>query len=251
VPTFDTSLVIRLLDLQVVGPDDWLLGKVDDVLLHADESRLEAVAILVGPGALAHRYPGRIADWWAAVSRRMNWSRTAEMAVVPLTEVTTVGSSVRVTPAAQDVLLDSFGLENWLRAHVVTRIPGAKAPEWPARAGGVPDWATDTEHRLSDLLAMTVRTPTGPRDGVRVVDVHGRSVRDTQERLGPVLLDRVSVGPRVMGSRLGYGTADLTGPAPVRGLVNAFHRDLRTYDWDAVERVSWRERTLTLSAPDD
>lgn len=181
------------------------------------------------------------------------------MAVVALDEITSLGSSVCVTDQARDVLLDSFGLENWLRRHIVGSLSGANTVAWPEQSDGVPARALEDKphippvpdddsahHRLSELLTMGVASTPAPVDGHRVVDVLGRSAGHEGTGVGEITVERLSVGPRVLGSRMGYGTDDLSGPAPVRRLVNALHRDLSVHGWESVEDVSWQDRTITL-----
>ncbi|WP_157508921.1 hypothetical protein [Luteipulveratus halotolerans] len=257
----DTSVVIRLLDHQLVGPEGWLIGKVDDLLLRTDDGgRLHVIAVISGPGALARRYPGLLGQWWGAVWRRFSAPPTPRPAVVPLTEVTGLGSDVRVTQAARDVLLDSFGLENWLRDHVVSRIPGARGDARPEPATEPPAWALDEwsaegvdprrddVHTVGDLLQMSVADEHGRPLG-RVTDVQASTTDAGTDVLGPMRVTGLLVGSRTLGSTLGYSTPELSGPAVVRRIVTAVHRHARPVGWDDVERVEWDAGRIVVREP--
>lgn len=58
--SFDDSAVIRLLDHQIVDADGHHLGKVDDLSLRQEGEDLLIDALMVGPAALAPRYPGLV-----------------------------------------------------------------------------------------------------------------------------------------------------------------------------------------------
>ena len=60
------SLGLRLLDHQILGREQEMVGNVDDVALEDRDGRLVAVGLLRGPGAWAHRQPAwRVLTAWS------------------------------------------------------------------------------------------------------------------------------------------------------------------------------------------
>lgn len=100
-PTGPIKLVAELLDLPIQDKDGRWCGVVDDVELSGSggkEARL--AALLVGPGA----YSGRMPEWLFAISRLVLGD---ELVRVPIAEVETIGSSVRLKCAATKLKLGS------------------------------------------------------------------------------------------------------------------------------------------------
>lgn len=255
--TFDDSLVIHLLDHQIVDGDGYFLGKVDDLALREDGGDLVVEALMVGPAALAPRYPGALGRWGWAIWRRLNDPADPGVTLVPLREVLDIGSDVRVSDGARDALLASSGLENWLRRYLVGRIPGAKGTGHPpGEEVEVPSWAATDHpdppergrpgrtHRLTELLTMVVHDRGGTPVG-RVTDVYGRDAHDS-EHAHAIRLTRVLVGPRMLGSSLGYSTPEQEGPAVIRWIVRALHRSARWRDWSDIGEISWGRGTAVL-----
>jgi sporulation protein YlmC with PRC-barrel domain len=121
--TFDLRL--RLLDRQVVDRDGGLICKVDDVELTAtDDGGYVVTALLAGPLALGPRLPGRLGRWTVALAKR--WSTDPEPAPrrIPFERVTELGSAV-VLDRSRDQL-GIAPLEDWVRTHVIDRIPGSR-----------------------------------------------------------------------------------------------------------------------------
>lgn len=247
--TFDDSVVIRLLDHQVVDADGRFLGKVDDLALSEDGSDLVVEALMIGPAALAPRYPGVLGRWGWAIWRRLNDPADPGVVLVPAREVLDVGSDIRVTDGARAALLASFGLENWLRRNLIGRIPGAKGAQHPGEA--VPAWAVGQEapergregatHRLTELLTMTVHDHAGTPVG-RITDVRGRATRHGEL----IRLTRVLHGPRILGSSLGYSSPEQEGPRIIHWVVRALHRSARWHDWSDLGEISWARNTAEL-----
>jgi sporulation protein YlmC with PRC-barrel domain len=118
------ELVLRLLDHQVVDPDGELVCKVDDLeLRETADGTYVVTALLAGPLALGPRLPGRLGRWVVALARR--WSADADPVPrrIPFERVTDLGSAVVVDRSRDD--LDVTPLEDWVRNHVVDRIPGS------------------------------------------------------------------------------------------------------------------------------
>jgi hypothetical protein len=100
--------------------------------------------------------------------------------------------------------------------------------------------------RLSDLLGSEVVATDGRKFG-QVEDV--RLVQD-----GPLLLpfgaalrvDRLVVGTRRVGTRLGYNRGGLRGPALLRTLFGVTERRTHNVPWEAVRE--WDGRTVLVDA---
>jgi sporulation protein YlmC with PRC-barrel domain len=100
--------------------------------------------------------------------------------------------------------------------------------------------------RLSDLLRSEVVDTNGRRYGT-IEDV--LIVQD-----GPLLLpfgaafrvDRLTVGTRRVGTRLGYNRGGTRGPWLLRALFGASERRAHEIPWDAV--VQWDGRSLLVRA---
>ena len=117
------ALGLRLLDHQILGRDQEMVGNVDDVALEERDGRLVAVGLLRGPGAWARRQPGALGRWGRAVWRRLDPREDPRPLVLPLDHVLSIGSAVHVDPWADAFLAGSDGLELWLRRHVVGAHP--------------------------------------------------------------------------------------------------------------------------------
>ena len=118
---------LEVLDRQIVDSDGRLAGKVDDLELAFPEGGTGSpyvVAIISGPGALAHRLGGRLGAWIEAAHGRLHEERPPRAARVPFSVVKSIGNHVEVS-VARDTL-ESDRLERWVRDHVIGRIPGAK-----------------------------------------------------------------------------------------------------------------------------
>jgi sporulation protein YlmC with PRC-barrel domain len=122
-PPFD--LALQLLDHQVVDPEGGMICKVDDIELarHRDGSWYVA-ALLSGPQALGPRLPGRLGRWVMAIGQRFSLHDRAEPHRIPFERVTEIGSAVTVDRRRDELRLAP--LEDWVREHVVDRIPGSR-----------------------------------------------------------------------------------------------------------------------------
>jgi sporulation protein YlmC with PRC-barrel domain len=245
------SLRLRLLDHQVVGRDQEMVGNVDDVALEERDGRLVAVGILRGPGAWAHRQPGALGRWGRAVWRRLDPREDPRPLVLPLDHVLTIGSAVHVDRWADELLAGTDGLELWLRRYVVGRIPGARGGDHPF-GGELPTARQDADldlepgtHLLSTLLGASVVHGDGS-DAGRVVEVRAVQVTELSSRVGPLLVTSLVHGPRRLGGGLGYREDPAMGPLPLGAALRWWHRHDAETGWADVRSVDWAASVVHL-----
>ncbi|MFL6025630.1 MAG: hypothetical protein ACJ72K_01765 [Friedmanniella sp.] len=119
------ELKLRLLDRQVVDPDGAMICKVDDVeLARADDGGFVVTALLAGPLALGPRLPGRLGRWTVALARRWSEDPEPQPRRIPFERVTELGSAVVLDRSRDE--LGIARLEDWMRTHVIERIPGSR-----------------------------------------------------------------------------------------------------------------------------
>jgi len=104
------KLVSQLIDLPIVDKDERWCGIVDDIELEGsagNDTRINA--ILVGPGA----YKGRMPGWAFWLVRKIAGGR---MARVPLNEIETISSVVRLKCTAEELKLHEVedGVRAWI-----------------------------------------------------------------------------------------------------------------------------------------
>jgi hypothetical protein len=119
------DLVRDLLDAQLVDPDERMLGRVDGILLELRAGRPpRIVGMEVGAVTLARRIHPTLARWLRAFAAR--WLPVPLRSVrLPLTLVRDIGVDIEVDvdPQTKRRLLR---VENWLRRHIVERLPGGE-----------------------------------------------------------------------------------------------------------------------------
>jgi len=136
------DLGLRLLDDQLFDSDEHRCGRVDDIQLEGKPgSRTEVSALLVGPGA----WPPRLRRPFSYVVAGIS---PDHMHVIPWSEVTAVGTAVRLSSTAKDL-----GLET----------DDGRSVQWT----GAPPRGT---MRVSELLRSTLVSGTGVQGG-RIWDV--------------------------------------------------------------------------------
>jgi sporulation protein YlmC with PRC-barrel domain len=231
--------VLRLLDHQIVGPGGEMLGNVDDLQLSERDGRLSVIALVVGPGGLAQRLPGRLGAWTGAIWRRLDPDPHPRPTTVPLRHVTSIGSALSVDDEGARVLLGAAGLELWLRRYVISRVPGAKGtgdqidPEGTGAAASV---AGGTEHLSAESPDPTTLFASA---------LIGSEVRDHEDVVIGVICELRCTGrppgrrqaelpvthfqytQHLAGSELGYAADPQQGPRLIRSLVRRWHRDDR------------------------
>jgi sporulation protein YlmC with PRC-barrel domain len=116
------NLTRDILDQQVVDRTGQRLGKVDGVILELREGQPPRIAALeVGPVTLVRRLNPRLAGWLQRLLRRYG-PRTDGTLRIPWSKVQAIGVDVRVDLAAEGTTARAW--EEWLRDHVIRRIPG-------------------------------------------------------------------------------------------------------------------------------
>lgn len=246
-PATPLRLVLRVLDHQLVGPEGELLGNVDDLELDIGRHGWVVTHLCVGPAALGRRLPGGLGRWTTAVWRRLQTRPDPGPAMVPMRAVTDVGSALTVDRAAADSLARSFGLEWWLRRHVISRIPGAK--------GGGDDRA-DQEPPIEAPEATAVARPyvgvsVSDLLGSRVLDADGVELgvvtellcdpRPTHRPAAGLRVTHLEYGVHAATSELGYNADSRQGPLVVSAVLRWWQRgnrvaaleDLRSLDLEA------------------
>lgn len=249
------ALGLRLLDHQILGREQEMLGNVDDVALEVCDGRLVAVAVLRGPGAWAQRQPGAPGRWGRAIWRRLDPREDPRPLALPLDHVLAIGSAVHVDPWADTFLAGADGLELWLRRHVVAKIPGARGGDHPF-GGCLPSRPRqDAEldlppgaHLLSTLMGARVIRGDGS-DAGRVVEVHAVQASEMSSRVGPLVITSLLHGPRLLGGELGYREDPDMGPHLLGTALRWWHRHDVETTWDDVRSVDWTARRVHLLGP--
>jgi sporulation protein YlmC with PRC-barrel domain len=111
----------EILDQQLVDRTGVNMGKVDGVVLEfRDGLPPRVAAILTGGHLLARRLHPRIESWARRLTR--GWGPRSDTPVrIPWSQVKKIGVDVKVDVGAEDVM----PWEQWVRDHIISRIPGA------------------------------------------------------------------------------------------------------------------------------
>ena len=113
---------LHLLDRQIVEQRTGrMVAKVDDVELDLEADVPVVTGLLCGPAAWGPRLPGVLGRAITGIHGRLHERENAGPSVIDYSHVVEIGSAVRVD--RRD--LGAHGLDDWLDAHVIGRIPGA------------------------------------------------------------------------------------------------------------------------------
>lgn len=120
------SLRIALLDNQIVDSDRLPIGRVDDLEVEVEDGRPRVTEIVTGSEALGGRIGGFLGRRMATVSARLR-SPAEEEEGPPRIDIAAVSE---IEPLIQlkvgkDELPRVAGLERWLAANFVGRLPGS------------------------------------------------------------------------------------------------------------------------------
>ncbi|MDA0566807.1 hypothetical protein LG943_21185 [Streptomonospora sp. S1-112] len=134
-PDPDTTVeVLRLgfaaLDRQIYDSDDRPVGKVDDIELAWGEADTapRVSAVLTDTAALGPRLSGRLGRAWAAFLRRAGAGGGPVR--IPIGSVVEFRPATRLSMRAPARV---WAAEDWLREHVIGRIPGAGRADDPGQ----------------------------------------------------------------------------------------------------------------------
>jgi sporulation protein YlmC with PRC-barrel domain len=118
------SAGLALLDRQLVDPDGLMAGKVDDLAIELRDDGAAPVVteILAGPGALARRIGGRLGGWIASIHARLQGG-SRDPASISFSVVARIDDHVTLTVSREDIA--TFAFEEWVRDHVIAKIPGS------------------------------------------------------------------------------------------------------------------------------
>jgi len=246
---FDIGL--SLLDRQLVGSQNELLGNVDDAVLETVSGQLAVTALISGPAGLAPRFGGRIGIWMDAIWRRLRPEPDPRPVVIPMSHVVDLGSAITLDDVAQQAVADGAQLERWLRRYLIGRIPGATGG--PDRLAGEPLGSTDTHpeppdrdaHRVSALIGAAVLDTAGHQVGV-VLDLSADSPHPGRHHVGPLMVRAILYGPRRLGAEMGYTTQPDQGPWIIAAPLRAWHRDDRLAPMDVID-IDWTTRIVTVT----
>jgi hypothetical protein len=113
---------VHLLDRQIVDRDGQFVAKVDDLEFErGSDGELYIAKIMIGPRALGPRLRGRLGVWVRSIAERLS---TEPIPTIDFALVTEIESSVTVATSRDD--LDVTPLEDWVRDHVISRVPGSR-----------------------------------------------------------------------------------------------------------------------------
>ena len=118
------DLIKDVLDNQLVDLHGRRMGKADGIIIELRKDRPPRVAYIeVGGTTLAARLHPRLGRWATRLAKR--FGPGAEAYRIPWSKLKSVGIDIVVLVDAEKTPVLAF--EQWLREHVVSRIPGGKA----------------------------------------------------------------------------------------------------------------------------
>jgi sporulation protein YlmC with PRC-barrel domain len=117
------EIIRDILDKQLVDRHQRNMGKVDGIVLELRDGQPPRLAYLkVGGTTLARRLHPRLAQWLAALERKLGIGR-GEPFRIPWSKVRDIGIDVEVDLDVEQTPILAW--EQWLSKHVIRRIPGA------------------------------------------------------------------------------------------------------------------------------
>jgi sporulation protein YlmC with PRC-barrel domain len=252
--TGSVDVALRVMDHQLVGPSGALLGNVDNLVLRQEQEELLIIGVLSGPGGFGPRQPGLLGRWIVAVWKRLSSREQPSPLMVPMSHVRSIGSAITVSDYAGGVLQDTSALEQWLRRHVISAIPGATAGDDRLAGTIVGASAAHEElkppthsHLVSDLLGAEVVDSAGASLGT-VMEIRGLPFERTGLEVGRLRVTSLVFGRRRLGGELGYTTLTDQGPWLLARFFGWLHRDDREAPYTDVADVDWDNHRVTLKA---
>lgn len=118
------DLIRDVLDNQLVDRQQRKMGRVDGIIVELRQNQPPRLAYIeVGFPVLARRLHPRLERWVTAIQGRWG-AKQRESYRIPWSKMVDVGINVELDLEATDT--PTLGYENWIREHVVERIPGGK-----------------------------------------------------------------------------------------------------------------------------
>lgn len=116
--------IIRdVLDNQLVDRNQRNMGKVDGIVMECKQGEPPRIAYIeVGLPTLARRLHPRLENWMTALEEKWGAKHNKSYRI-PWSKVRDVGIDVKVDVEAENTPV--LGYEQWLREHIIKRIPGA------------------------------------------------------------------------------------------------------------------------------
>jgi sporulation protein YlmC with PRC-barrel domain len=113
---------VHLLDRQIVDRDGQFVAKVDDLEFERGaDGTLYIAKIMVGSRALGARLGGRLGVWARSIGERLS---TEPIPTIDFALVNEIGSDVKLSASRDE--LDTAPLEDWVRDHIISRVPGSR-----------------------------------------------------------------------------------------------------------------------------
>jgi sporulation protein YlmC with PRC-barrel domain len=116
-------LVANILDEQLCDAKGRRAGRVDGIVLELRDGRPPKLAYVeVSPITLLSRFSQRLARWYAIHDRKLGKERGVAFRI-PWSRITRDDVTLVMDIDAESTPI--FALEDWLREHIVERIPGS------------------------------------------------------------------------------------------------------------------------------
>jgi sporulation protein YlmC with PRC-barrel domain len=120
------ELVRDILDKQVVDRNETKMGKVDGIVAELREGAPPRVAFIeIGSVALARRLGPRLGRLVSRLSARLGGEAHREPYRVPWQKVRDIGVDIELDLEVHETTI--FDWQDWLRDHVIGKIPGASS----------------------------------------------------------------------------------------------------------------------------
>lgn len=115
-------LIAEVLDEQLVDSTGRQAGRIDGIVLELREGKPPRVGYVeVSPITLLSRFSRRFAHWYSRYDRKLGEGRGVATRI-PWTRLQRKGPTFVMDIDAESTPI--FALEDWLRRHIVERIPG-------------------------------------------------------------------------------------------------------------------------------
>ncbi len=116
------NLVADVLDSMLVDSKRRQSGRVDGIVLELRDGKPPRLAYVeVSPITLVSRFNRRLAHWYARHDRKLGEGRGVP-ARIPWSRITREGPTLVLDFDAESTPI--FAFEDWLRRHIIERIPG-------------------------------------------------------------------------------------------------------------------------------